>query len=144
MPVQAKSAIRDLKALLAPRSVAIIGATEKSRWSNVTFGNLTTLDFTGDVHLVNRRGEMTYGRSTARSCVELGAEVDVGIIMVPMPAVYDAFSDLAAAKVRSAVVLTSGFAELGADGAAEQRRLVELARSTGVSLVGPNSLGYIN
>jgi acyl-CoA synthetase (NDP forming) len=144
MPVQAKGAIRDLKALLAPRSVAIIGATEKSRWSNVTFGNLTTLDFTGDVHLVNRRGEMTYGRRTARSCVELGAEIDVGIIMVPMPAVYDALSDLAAAKVRGAVVLTSGFAELGADGAAEQRRLVDLARSTGVSLVGPNSLGYIN
>jgi acyl-CoA synthetase (NDP forming) len=144
IPMHAENPARSLKALLAPRSVAIIGASEKSRWSNVTFGNLTKLDFTGEVHLVNRRGEATYGRKTARNCVELGAEVDVGIVMVPMAAVYDAVADLAAAKVRSAVVLTSGFAELGPDGAAEQRRLVELARQSGVSLVGPNSLGYIN
>src|ERR1700753_3067022 len=135
---------RNLDALLKPRSVAIIGASEKSRWSNVTFDNLTKLAFEGDVHLVNRRGEPSYGRKTAQRCVDLGAEIDVGVIMVPMAAVHDVLADLAAAKARSAVVLTSGFAELGPEGAAAQQRLVVLAREAGIALVGPNSLGLIN
>jgi acetate---CoA ligase (ADP-forming) len=136
--------IRDLNALLKPRSVAIIGASERSRWSNVTFDNLTKHAFKGDVHLVNRRGEPAYGRKTAQSCVDLGAEIDVGVIMVPMAAVRDVLADLAAARVRSAIILTSGFAELGPDGAAAQEDLIALARESGIALVGPNSLGLIN
>ena len=135
---------RNLNALMKPRSVAIVGASERSRWSNVTFDNLTRLSFEGEVHLVNRRGEAAYGRKAAQSCVELGAEIDVGVVMVPMPAVHDVLADLAAAKARSAIILTSGFAELGPDGAAAQQRLVTLAREAGIALVGPNSLGLIN
>src|SRR5689334_5241674 len=132
---------RDLDAFLNPRSVAIVGASERSRWSNVTFDNLTRLGFEGEVHLVNRRGEPAYGRTAARSCVDLGVKIDVGVVMVPMASVHDVLADLAAAGARSAVILTSGFAELGADGAAAQRRLVALARQAGLALVGPNSLG---
>lgn len=135
---------RDLSALLTPQSVALIGATEKSRWSQVAFNNLTQHEFSGHVHLVNRRGMMTHGRQTATSCEQIGAPVDVGVIMVPTEAVGAAIEDLAAAGGRNAVILTSGFAETGGAGRQEQDRIASLARGVGVSVLGPNSLGFIN
>jgi acyl-CoA synthetase (NDP forming) len=93
---------------------------------------------------VNRRGGKIHGRQAASTCRELGEAVDVGIVMVPQTAVEDAISDLGDAKIPYAIVLTSGFAELGEQGAINQRRLADLARARGVSILGPNSLGVIN
>jgi acyl-CoA synthetase (NDP forming) len=139
-----KPAHRDLTALFTPRSVALIGASEKSRWSQVAFHNLTLPGFAGQLHLVNRRGGMVHGRQAATSCVQIGAPVDVGVIMVPTEAVAAALEDLAAAGGRNAVILTSGFAETGEAGRLEQERLAALAHELGVSVLGPNSLGFIN
>ncbi len=128
--------------LLRPRSVALVGATDKSRWSGVTFENIRP--FKGKVHLVNRRGGTVHGRAAATSCVAIGEPVDVGLVMVPMAAVRDALEDLVQAGARQAVVLSSGFAELGGEGAAEQDRLRDYADSQGLAMVGPNSLGFVN
>ena len=130
-------------AMLRPRSIAIAGASDRSRWSLTAFDNLRR-GFTGDVHLVNRRGGSVHGRAAAESCAALGAKVDVGIVLLPAEATAEAVRDLAAAGANSAVLLTSGFAETGAAGAAVQRELGELARGLGVRLLGPNSLGFIN
>lgn len=131
-------------AMLRPSSVALIGATDRSRWSSMTFQNLTTLGFAGTVHLVNRRGGMVHGQAAAERCSALGATPDLGIVMVPMPAVGDALADLAEAGTRNAVILTSGFAEIGVAGAEVQAGLVAQARAQGMRLLGPNSLGFIN
>ncbi len=130
--------------LLRPRSIAIVGASDNSRWSRAAFENLAQGGFTGDLHLVNRRGGTVHGRAAVASCAELPAGIDLGVVLVPLQAAEDAVRDLAAAGVRSAVVLTSGFAETGADGAERQRRLGELARRHGIRLLGPNTLGFIN
>ena len=131
-------------ALLRPASVAIVGASDRSRWSGGAFENLTGGGFRGPVHLVNRRGGTVHGRTAAESCAALGSAVDLGVVLVPAPAVPDALRDLAAAGARSAVVLTSGFAETGPAGAAAQRELAAAAHASGVTLLGPNCLGFIN
>jgi acetate---CoA ligase (ADP-forming) len=131
-------------ALLAPRSVVVVGASDRSRWSSALLGNLDRHGFPGRVHLVNRRGSAVGGRPTARSCAELGEEVDLAVVMVPSAAVPDAVAGLEPAGVRSAVVLTSGFAEIGAGGLALEEALVDAARSAGVTVLGPNSLGFMN
>ena len=64
--------------------------------------------------------------------------------MVPMAAIEEALADLAAADVHNAVILTSGFAETGHEGADHQARLAALARQHNVSLLGPNCLGFVN
>ncbi len=135
---------RDLTAMLRPRSIALIGATDRSRWSQNTFDNLINRKYAGDVHLVSRRGGTVHGRAAATSCVAVGAPIDLGLLMVPMQAIEEALADLAAADVHHAVILTSGFAETGDDGAATQARLAALAREHGVSLLGPNCLGFVN
>jgi len=130
--------------LLRPRSVAIVGASDRSRWSQTTFANLGGGALAGRLHLVNRRGGLVHGRATATSCADIGERVDLGVILVPGEAVLDALRDLGRAGARSAVILTSGFAETGPEGAARQRELADVARGLGIRLLGPNSLGFIN
>ena len=135
---------RDLTAMLRPRSIALVGATDRSRWSQNTFDNLINRKYPGDVHLVSRRGGTVHGRSAATSCVAVGAPIDLALLMVPMAAIDEALADLAAADVHNAVILTSGFAETGHEGADHQARLASLARQHSVSLLGPNCLGFVN
>ena len=135
---------RDLTTMLRPRSIALVGATDRSRWSLNTFENLINRKYSGEVYLVSRRGGIVHGRAAATSCVAVGAPIDLGLLMVPMAAIEEALDDLAAADVHNAVILTSGFAETGHDGADLQARLATLARQHGVSLLGPNCLGFVN
>ena len=133
-----------MAALLRPRSIVIVGASEKSRWSQTAFENLTRSGFGGAVHLVNRRGGTVHGQAAATSIAAVGADLDLGIVIVPAAAVVEAIDDLGAAGVRAAVVLTSGFAETGPAGAALQAEFTASARRHGIRLLGPNSLGFIN
>ncbi len=135
---------RDLTAMLRPRSIALVGATDRSRWSQNTFDNLINRKYPGEVYLVSRRGGTVHGRNAATSCVAVGAPIDLALLMVPMAAVDEALADLAAADVHNAVILTSGFAETGHEGADHQARLAALAHQHGVSLLGPNCLGFVN
>ena len=133
--------MRDLSTMLRPRSVALVGATDRSMWSRATFANLTTLTYDGEVHLVARRGGIVHGRTAATSCAAIGEKIDLGLLMVPASAIEEAMADLGAAGARNAVILTSGFAETGYDGAAQQQKLAELARRHNISLLGPELPG---
>ena len=130
--------------MLNPGSIAIIGASDKSRWSVTAFENLTGHGFKGRLHLVNPRGAMAHGRGVATSCRALGEPLELGLVMAPPGAVADAIADLGAAGARSAVILTAGFAETGAAGQQLQQRVRSAAAAHGVRLLGPNCLGFIN
>src|SRR3954471_7315375 len=143
-PMSLAAGVRDLSTMLRPRSVALVGATDRSMWSRATFANLTTLKFDGEGHLVSRRGGTVHGRTAAPSCAALGEKIDLGLIMVPAAAIEEAMADLGAAGARNAVILTSGFAETGYDGATNQQKLAELANRFGISVLGPNCLGFVN
>lgn len=131
-------------ALLHPRSIAIVGASDRSRWSQTAFENLAEGGFAGPLHLVNPRGGSVHGRQAAASCAAIGEQVDLGIVLVPGHAAADAIRDLGTCGARSAAILTSGFAEVGEGGRAVQQELADTARALGIRLLGPNSLGFIN
>lgn len=134
----------DLKQLLSPRSIVFVGASDRSPWSSTAYANLKTLGFTGKIHLVSRSGGMAHGQQTLESCTAIGEPVDVALVMVPIGAVLDVLSDIGAAGICNAVILASGFAELGADGAKLQDELLAASRRLGISLLGPNCMGFIN
>jgi len=133
-----------LSALFRPRSIALVGASNKSPFSRGVFQNLTQSGFDGNLHLVNRRGAETHGRPTVTSCQEIGTPVDIAFMMVPQAGTLDALSDAAAAGIRNAVVLSSGYGEAGEAGRAAQAELVAHAESLGMLLLGPNMLGFAN
>jgi len=133
-----------VRQLFNPRSVALIGATDKSRWSWSIFGNLKLHGFAGPVYLVNPRGIPVHGQPSYARVADLPEPVDLAFVMVPTSAVLSVLAEVADAGIPSVVLLTSGFAEVGAEGAELERQVVDLARRRGLTILGPNGNGYIN
>lgn len=133
-----------LHSLFAPRSIALVGASERSAWSNTAHKNLLDFGFTGRILPVSRKGEPVYGRPAATSLAALDEAVDLALLMVPQSAVEDVLDEAKAAGIRNAVVLASGYAETGAAGLAMQDRLRAKALDAGIHLIGPNCVGFVN
>jgi acetate---CoA ligase (ADP-forming) len=133
-----------LSRLLRPRSVALVGASDRSNWSNRIHDALRVIGYEGDVYLVNPKGGQAHGKPLRRSVNEIGVLPDLAFVMVPGSAVLGAVRDAAEAGVKAAVVLSSGFAELGAEGREAQQELAELCRAHQMVVLGPNALGFVN
>jgi acyl-CoA synthetase (NDP forming) len=133
-----------LTSLFRPRSVALVGASDKSTFSVQAHRNLVEFGFGRHTYLVNRRGVEVHGQPTATSCAQIGQPVDVAYLMVPQAGMLAALDDAAAAGIGNAVVLSSGYAEAGAAGRAAEAELTAHAESLGMVLLGPNHLGFAN
>jgi acyl-CoA synthetase (NDP forming) len=132
-----------LTSLLRPRSVALVGASDKSVFSLLAYRNLVEFGFGPRTYLVSRRGEV-HGQAAVTSCAQIGEPVDVAYLMVPQAGIPAALEDAAAAGIRNACVLSSGYAEAGEAGRAAQDELARHAAGLGLVLLGPNHLGFAN
>lgn len=143
--MQATAQAVDLQPLLAPRSVAIVGFSAKpGSAGRVVLGNLIAAGFEGTIHLVGRSGGEIDGRPVLTDVSDLPAGVDLAILMVPSESVLKTVQDSVARRVRAAVCFASGFAEMGEAGRALQSEIAETARAGGLSLLGPNTIGFFN
>ncbi|AMN47562.1 hypothetical protein ACG33_10725 [Steroidobacter denitrificans] len=133
-----------LQRLFYPHSVALVGASERSPWSQMLHANFQSTGFDGPIYAVNKGGVDAHGYPGFVSCRAIGAPVDIAFVFVPAEAMQDTFEDLIAAGIRAAVILTSGFAETSEAGARLQDWLVGRAREADVVILGPNCLGYAN
>ena len=133
-----------LRELLSPRSIVLVGASERSGWSGGSYANFETIGFDGALHLVNRNGGEVHGRPAFTSCAEIGEPVDLALMLVGAAALPGALADAAAAGIRSVVVLAAGFGETGAEGVRVQAELVERCRELDLMCLGPNCLGFVN
>jgi acyl-CoA synthetase (NDP forming) len=133
-----------LTSLFRPRSVALVGASDKSVFSQIAYHNLVEFGFGEHTYLVSRRGTPTHGQPTVTSCAQIGEPVDVAYLMVPQAGLLEALDDAAAAGIRNACVLSSGYAEAGEAGRAAQAELADHAAGLGMVLLGPNHLGFAN
>ena len=131
--------------ILAPRSVAVIGAS-RSRGSigGEVFHNLLASGFVGPVYPVNAKADVVQSVPAYRRIADVPGPVELAVIVVPAAQVLDAARACAQKGVRSIVVISAGFGETGPEGLALQRELVELCRSAGMRLVGPNCMGVLN
>lgn len=134
----------DLQPLLCPRSIAVIGAsTQSEKVGGVPVRLLAELGYGGRIFPVNPGAGTVQGLRAYASVADIGEPVDLAIVAVPAPAAPDVMAQLGQAGTRSAVVFTSGFAEVSG-GDALQHALAAQARAHGVQLLGPNCLGAMN
>jgi len=129
---------------LDPASVALVGATERSLWSTILVGNFRTCGYRGEVHLVHPRAAEAFGQRCFPSLEAIPGPVDHAYVMTGTAAAFDVIEDCGQAGVRNVTMLTSGFRETGADGAALEARLVDRCGELGIRLQGPNCLGFVN
>jgi acyl-CoA synthetase (NDP forming)/GNAT superfamily N-acetyltransferase len=139
------AAHHSLRPLLAPRSVAVVGAgRHPGGIGHEVLRALLAGGFTGPVYPVNPHAETIAGRVAYPSVAAVPGPVDLAVVAVPAARAGDVVAECAEAGVGAAVILTSGLAETGEAGAAAQAAMVRSARAHGLRLVGPNCLGVVN
>jgi acetyl coenzyme A synthetase (ADP forming)-like protein len=140
-----QAAAESVRALLAPRSVAIVGAsTRAGAIGAALLTNLRRAGFRGPVYPIHPRERAVQTLRAHPRVSAIGEPVDLAIVAVPAAAVEGVVEDCAAAGVRGVVVISSGFAEASDEGRLAQQRLTALVRGSGMRMVGPNCLGVLN
>lgn len=132
-----------LRPLFAPRAVAVVGAgRQPGGIGHATLQTLVDFNFAGRLYAVNPNAASIAGVPCFPTLAAIPETVDLVVISVPAPAVAGVLAEAGVAGVRAAVVLSSGFGEVGSGPA--QAELVQIARRYGIRLVGPNCLGVLN
>ena len=139
------SAFASLAPLLAPRSVAVVGASaDPTRIGGRPIAYMKARGFAGPILPVNPNRTEIQGLPAYPDIASLPEVPDAAIVAVPAAQVVETVAALGDRGVKAAIVFSAGFAETGPAGAALQASLVETARARGMRLIGPNSLGLFN
>ena len=131
-----------LDVLFRPRSVAVMGASsdEKKIGGRPIF-YLKLYGFSGDVYPINPHHLEVQGIKAYPTLDDVPGEIDLALIALPSDMVENAVDDCAKKGVKITVIFSSGYAEIGAAGAEAQRRLISIARASGMRILGPNCMG---
>jgi acetyltransferase len=134
-----------LTPLFAPRSVAVIGATDKAGSVGRTLlWNLISSPFGGAVFPINPKRGSVLGIKAYPDIAAVPDAVDLAVVVTPATSVPDVIRECADKGVPAAIVISAGFKETGPAGAALERRVLEEVRRGGMRLIGPNCLGVMS
>lgn len=136
---------RSVRDLLAPSSVAVIGASRQ--WGTMGYQLLEHIidgGFTGPVYAINPEAFELAGMKSYASLAEVPEAVQLAVVAVPYEEVAGVVSECATAGVKGVIIVSAGFTADGGRGLERQRAIVRLARSYGMRVIGPESLGIVN
>jgi len=133
-----------LQPLLAPHGVALVGATERpGALGDIVWRNLAAAQPKGPLYAVNPKHSSIHGQRAFARLAELPGKADLAVVVTPARAVPGIVRDAGAAGIKAALVLSSGFAEAGADGMKIQAEMLDAARAARVRILGPNCIGLM-
>ncbi|NIJ40581.1 acetyltransferase [Parvibaculum indicum] len=136
--------IRNLHQMFAPKSVALIGASNRDgSIGKVVLRNLRSAGFDGPIWAVNPQGGVIGGEEAYKDVASLPEAPDLAVIATPPHTVPGIIGELGEKGTRAAVVITAGFGELGEEGRALQRKMLDAAKPYLLRIVGPNCLGIL-
>ncbi|WP_166301728.1 acetate--CoA ligase family protein [Bradyrhizobium sp. 2S1] len=132
-----------LDTFFAPKSIALIGASrDHEKIPGRLLAMLRKNLYPGPLYPINPNYDEIDGLRCFKSVAEIGAPIDLAVIVIPARAVLPALEQCASAGVKNAVIISSGFAEEGGDSADMQDAIVALAKRTGMRISGPNAEGF--
>lgn len=135
---------RDRAKLLHPSSVAVIGASNRPGIGHAIVQNLLDMGYKGKVYAVNRKGEDVLGVPGFTSVLDIPDSVDLGIISVPSGGALAVAEECGQKGVPALVCITAGFREIGGEGVAREKALMEIVDKYNMCVVGPNCMGIAN
>ncbi len=134
-----------LESLFYPDSVAVIGASRSpGKVGHDLFANLIQGGFTGPIVAINPTASEIMGHPSYPSLKAYGQQIDLCVIAVPQPLVEQAVHDAVDAGAGGIIIISAGFKEVDAAGAALEKKIADFCRRRQVRLVGPNCLGLLN
>lgn len=133
-----------MDAIFNPKAIAVIGASaEEKKVGNAVLRNLLN-GFDGKVYPINPTKSEILSLKCYPTVSAVPDQVDLAVVVIPAKAVAEALKDCAKAGVKGVVVITAGFKEVGGEGVAREKEIVEIVRNAGMKMVGPNCLGVMN
>src|SRR6478672_12433738 len=133
-----------LDVFFSPKTVAVIGATENpGTVGRTVLWNLVTSPFGGTVYPVNPKRSSVLGVKAYASVSDIPEDIDLAVIVTPPPSIPGLIKECGENGVRGAIVISAGFKEIGAEGAALERQLLEEAQAANIRVIGPNCLGVM-
>src|SRR5690348_4173517 len=139
-----RSRNQPLDVFFSPKTVAVVGATENpGSVGRTVLWNLVTSPFGGTVYPVNPKRPSVLGVKAYPSITEIPEAVDLAVIVTPPPSIPALIKECGENGVRGAIVISAGFKEIGPEGAALERKLLEEAHAANVRVIGPNCLGVM-
>ncbi len=134
-----------LDCIFRPRSIAVIGASKtRGKIGHEIVHNLVTAEFDGKVFPINPKADVIHSIKAYPSVEDVPDDIDMAVITVPKRFALEVVKQCVRKKVKGLVVITAGFKETGEVGAALEREITDLVRSSGMRMVGPNCMGVIN
>ena len=133
--------LASMRRIMQPDAVAVIGASpEEGKIGNSVMKNLIDGGYQGDIYPINPRAEEILGKTCYKSVLDIPGEVDIAIFCIPARFVAQVVGEVGEKKIPGAILIPSGFAEVGEDEL--QAEVVKVARDNNVRLMGPNIYGF--
>jgi len=138
--------IDELRPFFEPKAVAIIGATnKKGKVGNVIFENFKKNKeqgiFKGSIYPVNPKLDEIEGYKVYKGVKELPEDADLAVIAIPAPFVPQTMKEIAEKEIKSVIIITGGFGELGEEGKKMEEEILQIAKENGIRIIGPNCVG---
>jgi acyl-CoA synthetase (NDP forming) len=133
-----------LRDFFAPKSIAMVGASDNSGWARLIIQSTAITGFTGPLMAVHPKATSAFGLPVVPSLRDLPEPADLAFLLAPVHAVESVLDDMGAAGIPNAVVLASGYREVGEEGLALEDSMVARAIANDVTVLGPNCLGFVN
>ncbi len=134
---------KNLEPMLKPKSVAIIGASRvPGKVGNVILQNYLSAGYSGELYPVNKNADEVLGIRAYRSILDIKQQIDLAVIAIPALGVPEVLEECGKKKVKSAIVVSGGFAEVGE--IVLQEKIIEIAKKHNIAMLGPNCLGVMD
>ncbi|MHB8853059.1 MAG: acetate--CoA ligase family protein [Ignavibacteriaceae bacterium] len=135
----------EIKKFFYPSKITVVGASQKEKSIGYELlRSIKNYGFVGEIYPVNPNADFLPGYKCYKSIPELPDGIDLAIIVVPKQFVDDSLDNVLLKNIKSIILITAGFKEVGVEGAEFEHKIIEKVRASGARLVGPNCMGVIN
>lgn len=131
------------RVFLSPRSVAVIGASEKGGVGNAIFSNILN-GYKGKIYPINPSSPTVLGIKAYKSVLDVPEDIDLAVVATPNRIVPAVMEDIGKKKIKGAIIVTAGFKEVDEQGAKLEKYIGSIAKRYGTRIIGPNCLGIMS
>jgi acyl-CoA synthetase (NDP forming) len=137
--------IKQIDYLFSPRSIAVIGASNSpGKWGFGIISRILGQPTSFNVYPINPKENEVLGVRAYKRVIDVPGDVDFAVVVIPPEHVPAAMADCVSKGVKTALVITAGFREVGSDGAGLESEMIQIARQGGIRVVGPNCNGHFD
>jgi 4-hydroxybutyryl-CoA synthetase (ADP-forming) len=129
---------------LSPKSIAIIGASDKEGSVGRAITSNILKGYTGKIFPISPTRETVFDKKAYKSVLDVPEEIDLAVVVTKNDVVPSILEECGKKKLKGVIIITAGFKEVNEEGAALERRLGEIAKQYNLRIIGPNCLGVMN